>query len=773
MRKYLALFLAIFCLSNCQNENNTNSSKVNEYNIIPMPVSLKAVEGQFVLNKNTTIVGTNTDEAMNRVAQNFIQEIEQSTGYKYAIQKEKSPTNSIVFEKNEQLPAEGYSLSINADRVHIKAKKAIGFFYAIQSINQLLPTTIAAKRENNKLKWSLPSVEILDHPRFVYRGMHLDVSRHFHKVNKVKKFIDQLAFHKLNYFHWHLTDDQGWRIEIKKYPKLTEVGAFRNGTLIGHYNDQPHQFDNKRYGGFYTQEEIKEVVQYAADRFITVVPEIELPGHAQAAITAYPELGCHQDPLEVLQKWGVSENIFCPKEATFSFLEDVLDEVIALFPGKYIHIGGDECPKTQWEESAFCQQLMRKEGLKDGHELQSYFIRRIEKYINSKGRQIIGWDEILEGGLAPNATVMSWRGIEGGIEAAKAGHDVVMTPTGFCYFDYYQSDHPDEPLAIGGFIPLEKVYSYEPIPEELNASEAKFILGAQANVWTEYMPSFEKVEYMMFPRLCALAEVVWSQKETKNFEQFISRLSPHINRLEAMDINTANHLYDLNSSIAPVDGKVEVALNLLAKDADIYYSLNNSEPTMQSTLYKTPITVDASTVVKAQAFLNGEKKGRGWEQFLEMHKAAGKKINLLTEPHAKYSAGGHGAIINGVLGSSERYGDAEWLGFDGKDFEAIIDLGKEETISSVDFRFFKGEGQWIYLPKSVQILSSNDGESFTEVETNTDINGDSKVIGVKVPVKEINTRFLKIIAKNYGLIPKGKQGGGHEAWLFIDEISVN
>ncbi len=773
MKKYLALFFVLFCLSNCQHENNAHSTKINEYHIIPMPVSMKIAEGQFVLNKNTTVVGINTNGAMNRVVQNFIQTIEQATGHKYAIQKENPSINAIVFERDEQLPEEGYSLSINADRIQIKAKKAVGFFYAIQSLSQLLPTAVITKSGNNKTKWAVPNVEIVDHPRFVYRGMHLDVSRHFHNVKTVKKFIDQLAFHKLNHFHWHLTDDQGWRIEIKKYPKLTAVGGFRNGTLIGHYNDQPHQFDNKRYGGFYTQEEIKEVVQYAADRFITVVPEIELPGHAQAAITAYPELGCQEAPLEVLRKWGVSENVFCPKEATFTFLENVLGEVIALFPGKYIHVGGDECPKTQWEESAFCQQLMRKEGLKDGHELQSYFIKRIEKYINSKGRQIIGWDEILEGGLAPNAAVMSWRGIEGGIEAAKAGHEVVMTPTGFCYFDYYQNDHPDEPLAIGGFVPLEKVYSYEPIPEELNASEAKFILGAQANVWTEYMPTAEKVEYMVFPRLCALAEVVWTPKSTKNFEQFVSRLSPHLNRLEAMDINTANHLYDLNSSIAPVDGKVQVDLNLLAKEAAIYYSLDNSEPTMQSTLFKTPIMIDASTVLKAQAFLNEEKKGRAWQQSFGIHKAAGKKINLLTEPHSKYNAGGHGAIINGVLGSSERYGDAEWLGFDGKDFEAIIDLGKVEKMNRVDCRFFKGEGQWIYLPKSVQILSSDDGASFTALSTENNIKGDSKVVEVKIPIKETNARFLKIVAKNYGLIPKGKQGSGHPAWLFIDEISVN
>src|SRR5699024_4171027 len=347
-------------------------------------------------------------------------------------------------------------------------------------------------------KWTIPVVEITDYPRFEYRGLHLDVGRHFFGVDFIKNYIDLLAMHKMNRFHWHLTEDQGWRIEIKQYPKLTEVGAWRDSTLVGHYGSG--KYDDKRYGGFYTQDEIREVVAYAQKKYVTIIPEIELPGHASAALSAYPELGCKENyDYTIKSTWGVFEDIYCPREETFTFLENVLTEVMDLFSSKYIHIGGDEAPKKQWEESEFAQKVIEREGLENEHELQSYFVTRIEKFLNKHGRQIIGWDEILEGGLAPNATVMSWRGIKGGIEAAKQHHDVIMTPTSYLYLDYYQASPETEPLTIGGWVPLQKVYSYEPVPEELTAEESKYILGAQGNVWTEYMKSGEKVEYMAYP----------------------------------------------------------------------------------------------------------------------------------------------------------------------------------------------------------------------------------------------------------------------------------
>ena len=754
--KLLCLLPFALLFSFCTNKENKLSQKQNEYHIIPLPTELIPQTGQFVLDENTKIV---SDALNNSMATAFAKMLEKETGLQLAISEKSSSKDAILFQIDDSITEkEGYAITVDPYLISIRSKTPQGAFYAVQTLRQLMTGK------------SIPAVKITDAPRFPYRGMHLDVARHFYDVAAVKKYIDQLAYHKFNYFHWHLTEDQGWRIEIKKYPKLTEIGAYRNGTLIGHYNDQPHQFDGKRYGGFYTQAQIKEVINYAADRFITVIPEIELPGHAQAALAAYPEFGCTGEQLEVLQKWGVSENVYCPKEETFAFLEDILTEVIDLFPSPYIHIGGDECPKAQWEKNDYCQTLMKKEGLKDTHELQSYFIRRIEKFINSKGRKMIGWDEILEGGLAPNATVMSWRGIKGGIEAAKSGHDVVMTPTTHCYFDYYQSDHPDEPLAIGGLLPVKKVYNYEPIPEELTADEAKYILGAQGNLWTEYITTMEKLEYMMLPRACALAEVVWSPKTSRNFDDFVERLTVHTKRLTDMGLNVANHLYDLKTSIQPKDGKVELSLAALAKNAIIYNTLDASEPSINSNLYKNPISINTNTTIKAQAFVDAKKAGRAWSQKLDFHKLAGKKIELKVQPHTKYSGGGNGSIINGVLGSNERYGDAEWLGFDGKNLEAIIDLQKAEKLESLAFRFFKGEGQWIYLPKAIRIFASDDGTTFKKVGEQTKITSDKKVAEVTVQLEKFEKQYLKIVVDNFGTIPEGAQGAGNKAWLFVDEI---
>lgn len=765
------LFFVSILLFNCNNQSEKNEDTF--LSIVPAPQKMEQMEGKFTLESSTSVVFPSGEEWMWSVNA-LMQPIQIAIGYDLSLQKE-SAGSKIIFEKNDQIQTqEGYELLINPKEIKIKAKTPQGAFYAVQSLLQLFPVEIFGSKMTDNTSWTIPCVHIVDEPRFEYRGMHLDVGRHFYKVEDVKKYIDLLAMHKLNTFHWHLTEDQGWRIEIKQYPKLTEIGGYRNGTLIGHYNDQPHQFDGKRYGGFYTQDQVKEVVQYAQERFITVIPEIELPGHAQAAIAAYPELGCTDQKLEVLQLWGVSDNVFCPTEATFEFLENVLDEVIALFPSEYIHIGGDECPKTQWKESKFCQDLMKEKDLEDEHELQSYFIQRIEKYLNKKGRNIIGWDEILEGGLAPNATVMSWRGIEGGIEAAKSGHDVIMTPTSHCYFDYYQSDHVDEPLAIGGFLPLKKVYEYEPIPDELNGAEGKFVKGVQGNVWTEYIPNMNKLEYMTFPRACALAEIAWLNPEQKNFPNFVTRILPHLNRLELKGVNAANHLYELKSSIQPTGENTEVALETLAKDATIYYTIDNSTPSPNSHLYNNSIDINSDVTINAQAFLNGEKKGRGWTQTIQMHQAAGKKISLTHAPHPKYAGGGNGSIINGVKGSNERYGDAEWLGFgDGKDLEAIIDLGKKTTISSAQFRFFKGEGQWIYLPKEVTIYGSDDGENFSQITSISEIGSETKIAEVEVSLSETTARYFKILAKNFGKIPEERQGGGNLAWLFVDEITLN
>jgi len=435
----------------------------------------------------------------------------------------------------------------------LKRLSPTGIFYALQTLYQLLPADIYGKNRSDIKKWEIPCVNIEDAPRFSYRGLHLDVCRHFFPVEFIKKYIDAMAIHKLNRFHWHLTDDQGWRIEIKKYPLLTEIGSQRPETLIGHYyENMPQQFDNKTYGGYYTQDEAREIVKYAASKFITVIPEIEMPGHAMAAIAAYPYLSCTQKPLNVATKWGVFDDVFCTRETNFTFLEDVLSEIMAIFPSEYIHIGGDECPKTRWKNCPDCQARIKKLKLKDEHELQSYFIQRIEKFVNAQGRKIIGWDEILEGGLAPNATVMSWRGIDGGIAAAKSGHNVIMTPMSHCYFDFYQAEPATEPTAIGGYVPLIKVYDFEPVPKVLTAEEAKYIIGAQANVWTEYITSASHVEYMAYPRASALSEVLWTNPENKNWTRFSANMLNAFDRFKALDINASKAFFDINAKVSAI-----------------------------------------------------------------------------------------------------------------------------------------------------------------------------------------------------------------------------
>ena len=497
-----------------------------EISIIPQPVQLVQSKGSLDLKKRGAIELSGSDVSLASVLEDFL------TAKKVPSVSKGFPIKLAIVQ-NDLLGNEGYTLSVSAKGVSIEAAKEAGLFYGIQSFMQLTPLTGT----------QIPFVQITDYPRFSYRGLHLDVCRHIFPLSFIKKYIDLMAKHKFNRFHWHLTDDQGWRIEIKKYPKLQEIAAYRKETLIGHARNRPERFDGERYGGYYTQEQIKEVVQYAAERFVTVIPEIEMPGHAQAALSAYAEVGCTGGPYEAATKWGVFDDVFCAgKEETFKFLEGVIDEVITLFPGEYIHIGGDECPKTSWKKCPHCQDRIKKEGLKDEHELQSYFIQRIEKYANSKGKKIIGWDEILEGGLAPNATVMSWRGEQGGIAAAKQNHDVLMTPGGWCYFDHYQDTSKTEPLAFGGFTSLKKVYSYEPFPAQLTDAEKKHILGAQANLWAEYITTPEHAEYMAYPRACALAEVVWSPKESRNYENFIKRMKPHLDRLDAWHVNYAKHI---------------------------------------------------------------------------------------------------------------------------------------------------------------------------------------------------------------------------------------
>jgi len=542
--KNLFVLIGLVCFSSCSNKYQDISNESHDYQIIPQPEYLSAEQGRFLINSTTKIVA---EENLQNEASYLLGLLNGVQGLDMDIVTEAGEKGNIRLELDPSIENdEGYALSVSFERIIISGKTAQGIFYGIQSLRQLMPINIESNK-NEFQELTIPAVEIKDSPRFAYRGMHLDVGRHFFSVSDVKKYIDLIAMHKMNTFHWHLTEDQGWRIEIKKYPRLTEIGAYRKGTAIGlaGTRNAPYTYDTIPYGGFYTQEEIKEVVAYAGKQHITVIPEIELPGHSSAALAAYPEFGNTKGPYEVAKRWGIFKEIYAPTEETFTFLEDILSEVMDLFPSKYIHIGGDEALKDEWEESAYAQEVIQREGLKDEHELQSYFIARIEKFLNANGRDIIGWDEILEGGLAPNATVMSWRGIDGGIAAAKQGHSVIMTPGTHCYFDYYQEAEDkriEEPITGSvRFTTVEKVYNYEPIPEGLTNEEATYILGAQGNVWTEYMPTYDIVEYKVLPRMTALSEVVWSSKESRNWEGFHSRLQNMVRRYDALGYNYAKY----------------------------------------------------------------------------------------------------------------------------------------------------------------------------------------------------------------------------------------
>lgn len=738
----------------------------NQLPLIPQPKDLKRNDGNFILNRNTQIIlkdSTFLNEAV--LFNQFLK-----TNYGFELQIVSNPKNrnniiEILNAKDSKQSSESYQLNILPTQIQIVSDGNPGIFYAFQTLMQLLPV-------DKKEELQIPCLEIQDQPKYQWRGMHLDVGRHLFPVDFIKKYIDYMAMYKMNTFHWHLTEDQGWRIEIKKYPKLTEVGAWRKGSIVGHFRDQ--KFDTIQYGGFYSQQTIKEVVAYAKERHITVVPEIEMPGHSQAALAAYPELSCTGGPFEVATKWGILEDVYCPKEETFQFLENVLTEVMDLFPSEYIHIGGDESPKKRWKNCPHCQAVIKNKGLKDEHELQSYFIKRMEKFVNSKGRKIIGWDEILEGGLAPNAAVMSWRGIKGGIAAAKQKQYVVMTPSSHCYFDHFQGEPKYEPIAIGGFTPIEKVYSYNPTPAELSPEEAQYILGAQGNVWTEYINHPENVEYMAMPRMAALAEVVWGTSNPNNYSDFRNRLIRHFTLLDKMGVNYSKAIYGVTTKVTTSEkGKgLLFALSSAFDNAGIRYTMDGTEPAIDSKIVENPILVEKSTTIKAAYFENGKQLSPTIEQGFFISKATGKTITLKTPPHQNYRAnGGAFALVDGMHGNRQRQG-FDWLGFYGKDLEATIDLGAIQTISTVTLNALSNEGSRVYYPKNVEVLVSDNGKDFESVQkvSFAEIH-DSKGI-IVLTFNEQKARFIQVIARNFGKIPDEKGGAETDAWLFVDEIGV-
>ncbi|WP_201747878.1 glycoside hydrolase family 20 protein [Chitinophaga vietnamensis] len=757
----LCVVMAAAGLWSCSSTQHADAPK-GKVSIIPMPASITEKTDSFLLDKHTVIVASNA--ADKQTAALFNSWLKELTGYELTI-KDQADRNAILLQSgSDSTNGEAYTLDVDHNNIAIHGNSSAGTFYGVQSLIQLLPV-----EKGNALY--IPAVAVKDAPRFAYRGLHLDVGRHFFPVEFIKKYIDLLAMHKYNTFHWHLTEDQGWRIEIKRYPRLQEVASKRKETMAGRYAD--NKYDGKPYGGFYTQEQVKEVVKYASEHFVTVIPEIEMPGHSLAALAAYPNLGCTGGPYEVGTHWGVYDDVYCAgNDSVYTFLEGVLDEVMELFPSKYIHIGGDECPKVRWEKCPKCQARMKQEGLKDAHALQSYFIQRMEKYLNSKGRQIIGWDEILEGGLAPNATVMSWRGIEGGIAAAKQKHGVIMTPGNYCYFDHYQSQSKNEPIAIGGYTPVSMVYAYEPVPTELSKDEAKYIKGAQANVWTEYINNADYLEYMVYPRASALAEVLWSQPERKNYDNFLERLKLHVKRLDMKKVNYAKHVFEARGTVAASKkGGIEVQLDSKLDGGKIFYTTDSSAPTMQSHAYAAPLPIQQSGTVRAQVFTaDGKPFGNEYNQYFIFHKALGKKVTLAAPPSQSYNPGSSFALVNGIEGS-DTYNDNQWFGYNGADMEATVELDSVQDIHLVGMNTLSVKGNWIYPPKQVTFSVSEDGKMWKEVYKQTAF-PQTGINRVRGKLDNVRGRYIKMNVQNAGKIPAGAAGAGNPAWVFADELIV-
>jgi len=734
--------------------------------LIPRPVHYEQKEGQFLLNAATRIYSMDSDASL------LAKSLRDFTGL--SLHSTSTPGDNTIqwtIDSSQVTQAEGYTLQVDPARIFITGHDSAGLFYGIQSLLQLLHPQKATQFQNPQARLRQPvftvaSCSITDYPRFSYRGLHLDVCRHFFPVTAIRKWIDLLALYKFNSFHWHLTDDQGWRIEIKKYPRLQSVAAWRNETLIGHKKELPHHFDGKRYGGYYTRQEVKDIVRYAADRNITVIPEIEMPGHARAALAAYPSLGCTGGPYSPATFWGVFDDVYCAgNDSVFTFLRDVLDEVMTLFPSRYLHIGGDECPKTRWAACPKCRQRIKDLGLKDEHELQSWFVQRIEKYLNSKGRQIIGWDEILEGGLAPGATVMSWRGEEGGLAAARGRHRVIMAPESHLYFDYYQSLYPEEPLSAGNYTPLSKVYSYEPLTDSPDKEALSYVAGIEGALWTEYASTVSQVEYKWFPRALAVAEIAWSPAAGRNYDDFLRRLRAEEGLLKKLDIHSADNFDEITYTAAPAGpGRIKVSLSSSLPAAQIRYTLDNTEPGPNSALYTEPLIIRQSCMLKAS--LPGQ---RLFHQYFQLHQAVGSPVSLLHLPSGRYAPPA-ATLVNGITGS-DRYNDGQWLGFSGDDLEAVIDLGAAHSIHNIGINVLNYHWQKMWAPLALQFFISSDGINYKEIyrQDRFPVNGINRV-RYSFPPQE--ARYIKVTGVNKGVIPAGEYGAGGKAWLMTDEIMI-
>jgi hexosaminidase len=729
----------------------------SQSSIIPTPAFYQIDESADTLKFNSLLLNENhLSKEERHIFQYWLNRTypRKTTGFEKSVSVQ-------FFPIQNETEKDYYELKTTKDGIEIGYTSNASKLYAASSLIQLLEPS------GNDL--ILIPFQLKDAPNFSWRGLHLDVSRHFFTVDEVKRYIDIMAFYKFNTFHWHLTDDQGWRIEIKKYPNLTQVGAFRDSTLIGPYVTNPTNWDLTHYGGFYTQEQIKEVVKYADDRNVTIVPEIEMPGHARAALASYPQYSCTGTRPPLIGYWGVFDEIFCSKPETIQFLQDILTEVLELFPSEYIHVGGDEAPKTRWKACDVCQNTIKQHNLKDEHELQSWFIRQMDDFLTKKGRKLIGWDEILEGGLSPNATVMSWQGEEGGITAANEQHEVVMSPVSHCYFDYYQGESKMEPLSIGGYLPLEKVYGYSPIPQKLPNANRKYIIGAQANLWTEYIATFDHALYMAYPRALALIQNLWVKENKPEYHEFTEILvQKQFRMMDAWKINYAtsfaNPSFEITQSQLGI--VVEAQSNGNYDNITIQYPENNGEEKIYASKSNNRFVVQRNQVkspINYKVIAKENRYNKELELTLLHHKGLGLNMDFVTTPHPNYSKNWETKLVDGVVGTRPWKGN-QWIGFNQPKIEFSVMLDSELKYSAVTISSLSAESSWIYLPKTVEISVSKNNKKWKKIAFNTIENEQTKI---QLPKK---IKHVKFVFTTLDKIPEGNAGAGYTPFTFFDEL---
>lgn len=761
------------CFYACSEKRTLNS----DYEIIPKPLDVNCKgDASFLLKDGVAVIYPENNQKMQDNAEFLVDYVEKQTGVKLTSHAGMPVDGAICLTLDlSDDNAEAYKLIVNDKRVCISGASEAGVFYGIQTLRKSLPVA-------QDINVNLSAVEIYDKPRFAYRGAMLDVARHFYTVDEVKTFIDMLALHNINRFHWHLTDDQGWRIEIKKYPKLMSVASERKETVVGRWYSGI--YDGKPYGGYYTQDELRDVIDYAAKRHITIIPEVDLPGHMQAALTAYPELGCTGGPYEVRTIWGVSQDVLCVgNDFTLQFVKDVLSEVADIFPSEYIHIGGDECPKVRWEKCPKCQERIKSLGLKSDakhtkeQRLQSYMIQEAAKYLKEKGKRIIGWTEILEGGLVPDATLMSWIGESGGIEAAHQHHDVIMTPNTYLYFDYYQSKKvEDEPLAIGGYLPIEKTYNYEPMPKELTKEEQQYIKGVQANLWTEYIPVFSQVQYMVLPRLGAAAEVQWTDPSKKDYKDFLRRVPHLVAVYDCYGWNYATHVYDVNVDMKAdtVNHVLNVQLSTMVDDP-IYYTLDGQDPTEKSLKYTKPFTIDQSVVLKTMA-VHPDRTSKISVDTIRFNKATLKPVVLLQPNESRFSPDGPVVLVDGRNGNHS-FDTGAWLAVAGNDLEAVINMQAETILSSASVHVYVRKDAWLFDARGFSVSVSSDNKNYKEVASQeykqmqeSDSDG---IIEHELSFDPCKATYVKIKVISEKSMPDWHWDAGKAPFLLVDEIILN